>query len=106
MNTKQVVHKLPNQIKGKGDVSGYTYTQIKDGGTYYVYAVTEEDSPDVSHMEVFMKKTTPICIDFENRLYSFKEVKEIYPKSKDFGRWAFTANTPKQVKEIVEKHGL
>ena len=41
-------------------------------------------------MRFLKKKITPICLDFENRVYSETEFKEIYPKSKDFGIWAFT----------------
>jgi hypothetical protein len=83
-----MIQKLEKVIEGTGEVSGFTYTFAKETDKAYIYEATSEEGG--RHYEVFEKKITPICLDFENRVYSETEFKEIYPKSKDFGVWAFT----------------
>lgn len=78
--------KLENVIYGKGDVKGFSFTKRFENQIGYVYEVNTGDSV---HFESFYKKQTPICLDFANRIYSETESKEIYPKSKDFGSWAW-----------------
>ena len=84
------IRKLEKSIKGTGEVSGYTLEQVKESSSAYIYRVYNENE---EHFEVFLKKTVPVCIDFENRIYSDTESKEIYPKSRDWGKAAWTANT-------------
>lgn len=84
-----MIQKLEKVIEGTGEVSGFTYTFAKETDKAYIYEATSEEGG--RHYEVFEKKITPICLDFENRIYSETEFKEIYPKAKDFGIWAFTS---------------
>ena len=42
-----------------------------------------------TYYEVFKRKLTPICIDFEKRIYSDTETKTRYPNNEDFGKWAW-----------------
>ena len=79
---------LEKEFAGIGEVKGFEFTQINERTQAYWYKVTDEQQN--VHYEVFKRKNTPVCIDFENRIYSDTEFKEIYPKSKDFGVWAWT----------------
>jgi len=83
-----MITKLPNRIKGKGDVKGSLFTKVFENENGYVYSVDNGN-----HFEAFYRKETPICIDFENRIYSETDKKEVYPKSKDFGVWAWSVES-------------
>lgn len=85
-------HKLPELLKGKGEVRDYTFKKITESERGYIYAQINDKSQKTVAFEVFKKTTSPICIDFENRIYSKTEVKELYPKSRHFGRSAWTYN--------------
>jgi hypothetical protein len=78
--------KLEKQFKGKGEVKDFKFTKVEETERGYIYKVND------SYYEVFKKKTAPICLDFETRTYSADTVKEIYPKSNDFGAWAWAYN--------------
>lgn len=75
--------KLSKVFEGKGSVKGITFSQVDESDATYVYYRND------GYYEVFLKKTTPICIDFEKRIYSETELKELYPKDKDFGSWGW-----------------
>jgi hypothetical protein len=77
-----MITKLKDRIEGKGEVKGFLFTKQFENETGYVYKV---DAGSSTHFEAFYKKEKPICIDFENRIYSETDKKEVYPKSKDFG---------------------
>jgi hypothetical protein len=86
---------------GTGDVKGFKFSQIHYTELAYVYKVDDGDGNVC--FEVFKRKTAPICIDFEKRIYSETERKEYYPKSKDFGVWAWTYKLwAKAAKKMVE----
>jgi len=85
------VNLLPDEFLGKGEVKYFKFQKIITGYSNFMYKVEILDKS--IHYEVFKRKLTPLCIDFENRVYSDKEFKEVYPKSKDFGIWAWTFNT-------------
>lgn len=82
--------KLENRFEGKGEVKGFLFTKEFENEAGYVYKV---DTGKGNHFEAFHKKTTPICIDFEKRIYSETDEKEVYPKSKDFGVWAWSVGS-------------
>lgn len=95
-----MTQKLTNVIIGTGEVSGITYHKHKETPKAYMYiAISDEGS---IHYEVFEKRVTPICINFENRIYSNTDFKEVYPKAKDFGIWAFTKNNIDQAISKLE----
>jgi len=81
---------LENEFIGKGEVKGFRFRKIASTQHANLYEV--DSGVSNVHYEVFMRKLVPVCIDFENRLYSKTEQKEVYPKSKDFGVWAWTYN--------------
>jgi hypothetical protein len=82
---------LPPSFVGTGEVKGSTFTRVFDGHKRKIYEVLAPEA-QLPHYEVFDVKTTAICLDFANRIYSEDEVKVVYPKSADFGSWAWTYN--------------
>lgn len=88
MNTTE----LDIHFVGVGEVKGKVFTRVFENSKRYVYEVKDEDAP-TPHYEVFDRKTTPVCVDFANRVYSETDDKEVYPKAKDFGSWAWTFNS-------------
>ncbi len=93
------IKELENHFTGVGEVKGYKFTQIDNTGQAYLYKVCTNGRQ--AHYEIFKRKLAPICIDFEKRLYSDEEFKEIYPKSKDFGIWAWTTRDKIRACEIL-----
>jgi len=91
---------LEKQFTGKGEVKPFEFLQNRVHTTAYLYEVFENGV--ISHYEVFKRKITPVCIDFENRIYSETEFKEVYPKSKDFGVWAWTCRTYEKAWYVFE----
>jgi len=79
---------IENQFRGSGEVKGFEFIKIASVHGGYCYEVVTSEGN--IHYEVFRAKNVPLCVDFENRIYSETEFKEIYPKSKDFGVWAWT----------------
>lgn len=78
---------LPTKFEGKGSVKGFTFTLCIKSENMYIYEV---QNGRYKHYEVFKIKTVPVCVDFEKRIYSDTEFKEIYPKDEDFGVWAWS----------------
>lgn len=91
--------KLPLNFDGKGEVKGFTFKMVKETDFGYIY---ESDSGERLHYEVFKKVLTPVCVDFEKRIYSETEFKEVYPNSKAFGITAFTVPRLEKAEEILE----
>jgi hypothetical protein len=85
-----MIQKLETEFIGTGEVKGFNFTQIERCAVGFIYEVENECK---KHYEVFEHRKTPVCIDFEKRLYSEIDFKERYPKSNDFGAWAWTFNT-------------
>lgn len=81
------IERLENKINGRGEVSGYTFEKVKESWFGYIYRKTG-DGKRFSY-EVFKRNVVAKCIDFKKRIYSETEFKETYPKTRDFGKWAF-----------------
>lgn len=99
-----MIKELPRNFTGTGEVKGFIFTQIAKGKKAYIYEVDVEGH---LHYEVFEKKTTPVCIDFANRIYSETDTKVMYPKAKHFGYWAWTSRELKKAQErfLEIEHG-
>ena len=92
--------KLQKTFSGIGEVKGFEFTQLRESEKGYIYSVSNEGN---THFETFRKKVTPTLIDFKKRLYSDTEFKERYPKSKDFGIWAWTFKSiDDAIKNLIE----
>lgn len=89
--------KLEKEFYGKGEVKDINFRQLSETNNAYLYQAYNEGN---IYYEVFKKKTTALCIDFEKRIFSETEFKEMYPKSNDFGVWAWTIS---DLKTAVDK---
>lgn len=79
--------KLDKKIIGKGEVKGITFTQIKETPSGYIYLRSD------GIFEVFKKITQKQKKLLVNNKEVLFEGKEIYPKSKHFGIWAWSCST-------------
>lgn len=89
----ETIKYLPVSFDGKGEVSGYMFTKVTSSKKAYMYQKTR--SNELSY-EVFERKRVNVCLDFATKLYSETDFKEKYPKSRDFGIWAW------EFRDIVE----
>jgi hypothetical protein len=96
-----MVINIENEFIGKGEVSGFTFTKEYESDGGYVYKVNTGSG---FHYEAFKKKEVAVCLDFENRVYSDTETKEVYPKSNDFGVWAWSLGSLELAVETLSKH--
>lgn len=74
---------LPKEFVGGGEVKGFVFTQVAFTQRAYLYEVRQGGSK--VWFEVIRRKTTSLLIDFEKRIYSETEFKEVYPKAHMFG---------------------
>ena len=95
------VKELEKEFIGIGEVSGMKFAQITSQQHGFIYEVSLEGI--TPHYEVFERKLSPICIDFEKKIFSETESKVMYPNSKHFGIWAWTCNTLEEAKVKLEK---
>ena len=81
---------IPDTFTGEGEVKGFTFTRVSSTQELDIFEVLADGSTR-PHYEVIVKKFSPVCVDFENRIYSETEFKQVYPKAKDFGvfGWSF-----------------
>ena len=83
-----MIIELEKFLQGSGNVSGIKYTQIYFCNNAFLYSCMQNGI--ITHFEVFERKLVPLCVDFEKKIYSDVDFKEIFPKDKDFGNWAWT----------------
>jgi hypothetical protein len=92
---------LKKEFEGSGDVKGFKFNRFLLTEHAIMYEVNTSEGK--VHYEVFKRKFTPVCIDFEKRIYSADVLKEIYPKSKDFGVWAWCITDREKAVEKYNK---
>jgi len=97
----KIVTKLPDSFIGTGECKNFKFAKIASIDNVYCYEVNTPEGS--THYEVFKVKTVPICIDFENRIYSTTDYKEIYPKSKSFGVGAYSLYSQKSALSKLQK---
>ena len=85
-----MIQELEKQFTGIGEVKGFEFTRITSNERSYMYEVRNGSS---TYYEVFIRKASPVCLNFAKREYSDSEFKEIYPKSNSFGVWAWWCKT-------------
>lgn len=93
---------LEKEFTGRGEVRGFLFVELLCNETAYIYRVCAGKC----HYEVFERKNTPVCVDYAKRIYSETEFKEIYPKAKDFGVWAWTFDNFEKAREKYFKISL
>ncbi len=82
-----MIKKLENEFIGIGEVKGFKFKKIESLQHSYLYEVSNGDK---IHYETFKRVNSPVCIDFDKRIYSETEFKETYPKASQFGITAWT----------------
>ena len=85
---------IENEFIGTGEVKDFKFTRIAFSKYADLYEVNRGGTQ--VHFEVFKRKFAPVCINFENRIYSETEFKQVFPKSKDFGVWAWCITDKKR----------
>ncbi len=89
--------KLKKSFTGTGEVKGFKFEQKYEDELCYIYQVNDR------YYEVFKKKTVKKCINFIERIFSTNDLKEVYPKAKDFGMSAFTYSKIEQAHDKVKE---
>lgn len=94
-----MIEQLPTSFEGKGEVSGTTFHLVdRVKGKGYVYRCVPEDSR--AYYEVFEHREVN-KYDYETQdVLEDKKVR--YPRSRDFGSWAWTTPSAVRAKEILE----
>jgi hypothetical protein len=96
---------LEKEFAGSGEVNEFNFSQFRVTEHVNSYKITSDNIN--YHFEVFTRLFSPVCIDFENRVYSLTDFKEIYPKSNEFGKRAFTFRNEKDaIKKFNELEKL
>ena len=90
-----IIQDLEIDIQGIGEVAGLSFHIVHKTALFYIYSAN-------GYFEVFKRKNVAVCIDFEKREYAEDTRKEVYPKSKDFGLWAWTCKTKEDALRIAE----
>jgi len=84
------IKELPKKFKGKGEVKGYSFTQIDNQDGVYIYRV-EDDESNNDHYEVFNRKLMHPHPRMNPQPEWDKYVQ--YPASGAFGISAWTCRT-------------
>jgi hypothetical protein len=87
MNIKE----LEKEFIGTGSVKGFKYILFESSEYGFLYEVYVEGV--LSHYEVFEKKLTPVCLNFEEKIFSKTDFKVRFPRDNDFGDWAWCFTT-------------
>jgi len=96
------IEELPNKFHGKGEVKGFRFTKVWTAEDFYIFKVNPMPN-EHCHYELVERKLTPVCLNFEKRLYSDTQFKERFPKAKDFGVWAWNYSTLEKALEEGRK---
>ena len=97
-----MIKELPEQFTGIGEVKGFEFNRFDSNAKAYIYKV-QQPNDSKHYFEVFKRKTTPICIDFSQRIYSDTDSKEVYPKGEAFGHWAWTTQSEDKAYEYLNR---
>ena len=100
---KMKIQELEKRFHGTGEVKGFRFLQIKKSVAAYLYEVETDGQ---IHYEIIKRSISAVCIDFEKKIFSETDFKEIYPKSTKFGTDAFTSkNKDDAIKKFYEYSG-
>lgn len=92
----RITELLPDKFTGIGEVKNFDFHVHSRSNYALLYEVHTSGS---IHYEVFKIRTVAKCIDFDRKIYSETSFKERYPKSKDFGLWAWSMFTERKALE-------
>lgn len=97
---KTTINLPEKEFTGIGEVRGFEFLRLKESDKGFLYQVTSNGN---IHYEIFKAKKSPLCIDFEKKIFSDTHFKYRYPKAKDFGHWAWTKKSIDEAKEMFVK---
>lgn len=94
------IEKLEKEFVGTGEVKEMLFKQVNECEFSYIYEVTNNDT---IHYELIEKNTTPKCLDFEKKIFSETDFKEVYAKSNSFGvcTWTFKSLKMALIKQVI-----
>jgi hypothetical protein len=95
-----MIKELENEFIGTGEVKGFKFRKLAFNEHAYLYEVSQND---VIHYEVFKHLKSPLCIDFDKRIYSEVDFREVYPKANSFGKTAFTFGNLKDAAKKMDE---
>lgn len=90
------IKRLPITFEGIGEVRGFVFQFMARSHHALIYLI---DTGGSKHFEVFKIKTSQKCLNFDLKVYSETDLKERYPRSNDFGIWAWSLWTKKRAFE-------
>lgn len=94
IETEDLALELPISFEGKGEVKGFSFTQVYKTAKGYIYKVKCKDT-NKEHYECFKRKV--------NTKFSKHEHGQIsYPRSASFGIWAWTFDSFEKSKTKIE----
>lgn len=88
------------ELDQKFKCGGFQFEILLSHDNFYILQVV--DGAKV-WFEVWRKRTTPVCIDFEKKIFSAGQHKEVKPKARDFGTYAWTCGTMAHAQRVVER---
>ena len=88
---------LAKEIDGKGDMVGYKLVQLLKTDKAYLYETSDEFG--VVSYEVFERRESKDATFIRDGIEIISEAKVRYPKTQDFGVWAFCFRDLEQAKE-------
>lgn len=93
---------LLKKFNGIGEVSGTNFEQLFESDKVYMYKLTDTEDGDVRYEVFERKEQKEQDVNFGGQVAHY-ESKVRYPKSNDFGDWAFCfRNYDKAVKKFNE----
>ena len=95
------IEKLAVTLIGGADVKGFIFTKYKESKKAYIYQVKIPGVESI-HYEVFEKKYQPIFEDWATKKVKEGYYKEVYPKTKAFGKYAWCCKELSKAEKIFE----
>ncbi len=81
---KNIIY-LDDEFIGDRDVKGFRFKRLHTSKIAQIYKVEDTST----NYDVFLRRFTPVLLDFELRIYSKNILKERYPTSNHFGKTAW-----------------
>jgi hypothetical protein len=94
-----MVRDLEKEFIGTGEVRGFKFKQIDKTEHGYCYEVTVKKR---KHYETFKRIEKPICIDFDNKIFSETDKYVVYPSSQLFGLYGKTTLNKEKALTILK----
>jgi len=91
-------YELEEHFIGTGEVKGFEFSMVKRNEAAAIFSSIQGNK---TQYEVFKRRYGAVCIDYKNHIYSETDLKEGYPKAKEFGLTAWTYFT---LEEAIKRY--